>query len=212
MDDHELSATIRNSEELDVEDYYIRHRHCKVEPVDLPSRCNHPLALLRTCRQVHNEAALLPFQTNTFSFLTSTGMNVFLKTLMAVQRRAIVSMVFGSIFLHSARKQVKELVGLKELILFAELPEYLWILPADASSAREQLMTAVSVFEPLSLTSATVCIYHNTTFAVDAKADLAKIKALSEEAEAKLLEPPNNAVTEVEPEEEVEGQGYEGKQ
>ena len=201
-----MSARIRSGEEIEVEGYWSRHSQCKPKPDDDPSRCNQPMALLRTCRQVHNEAALLPFQTNTFSFLTISGMNTFLKALVAVQRRAIVSMAFGTMFLHTAHKQLKKLVGLKELILFAEMSHYYWDKPADLSETRQQVMRAVSVFEPLSLTSATVCIYQETAYG-KAKTDLAKLQALSEEAEAKLLEPLRNAVAEVESKEEVEAAG-----
>ncbi|KAK5128873.1 hypothetical protein LTR85_000206 [Meristemomyces frigidus] len=48
-----------------------------------------PLSLLRASRQVHQEAALIPYQHNTFAFVHFNTVGPFLKTLVPAQARAI---------------------------------------------------------------------------------------------------------------------------
>ena len=54
------------------------------------------LALLQTCRQLHREAARVPFFSNNFSVPTSHAAGVFINKLLTQQQRAIRSLVFLS--------------------------------------------------------------------------------------------------------------------
>ena len=56
-----------------------------------------PLALLLTCRQVRNEAALMPFTLNTFIFDTCETFSTFLSTLTTIQAGAIRNIILESI-------------------------------------------------------------------------------------------------------------------
>ena len=48
------------------------------------------LSLLLVCRQIHREAALLPYECNTFAFCNGLDLNLFIsKSLLATQRKAI---------------------------------------------------------------------------------------------------------------------------
>lgn len=46
-------------------------------------------ALLQTCRQIHSEAALIPYLSNTFSFTNLTSIDQFLRRLIPQQARAV---------------------------------------------------------------------------------------------------------------------------
>ena len=67
-DDAEVASVIRHcSEATDVGTYGGRHAGCSYHGVVSRDVERYSVALLQTCRQVHFEAALLPFQENTFS-------------------------------------------------------------------------------------------------------------------------------------------------
>ncbi|GAB7359509.1 hypothetical protein MBLNU230_g6154t1 [Neophaeotheca triangularis] len=58
----------------------------------VPSAGRLSLALLHACRQIHQEAALLPFVDNTFSFPTDISVKAFSMTLIREQARAVLSL------------------------------------------------------------------------------------------------------------------------
>ncbi|RMY68018.1 hypothetical protein D0863_07392 [Hortaea werneckii] len=73
--------------------YHVRHFRC-FEPQDPQSNnpCDQPQALvsvLRVCRQIHDEAALIPFIANFFSFARFTSLSRFLDRLVPAQAHAI---------------------------------------------------------------------------------------------------------------------------
>ncbi|KAI7482380.1 hypothetical protein KC351_g5783 [Hortaea werneckii] len=73
--------------------YHVRHLRC-FEPPDQQSSnpCDQPQALvsiLRVCRQIHDEAALIPFIANFFSFARFTSLSRFLDRLVPAQAHAI---------------------------------------------------------------------------------------------------------------------------
>lgn len=65
--DDELITALRNAkgDEVERDWYYTRHKHCKIGG---PQRSDYSVALLRTCRQIYDEAKHLPLESNTFSF------------------------------------------------------------------------------------------------------------------------------------------------
>ncbi|KAJ9666692.1 hypothetical protein H2201_003096 [Coniosporium apollinis] len=50
------------------------------------------MALLRVCRQIYNEARLIPYSSNTFSFTLASTFSTFLTSLLPAQRRATTSL------------------------------------------------------------------------------------------------------------------------
>lgn len=56
------------------------------------------LGVLQVCRQIHKEAALLPYKENTFAFQTMRDMEPFLKALFPAQAHAISRMVVDTTF------------------------------------------------------------------------------------------------------------------
>ena len=95
-----VNRMIENGTEHDEKSVSARHASCGLPktwyggdaaPVVEGKRID--LRLLRTCRLIHREAALLPFATNTFSFLHCTDLSVLYNLLMPAQRRAITSLV-----------------------------------------------------------------------------------------------------------------------
>lgn len=61
------------------------------------------LSLLKSCRQIHKEAALLPFIHNTFTCTGDQGLEVFIDKLFPVQRRALHRLIVISKGLISLR-------------------------------------------------------------------------------------------------------------
>ena len=80
------------------------------------------LLVLLVCRQLHTEAALLPFSTNDFAFdgCNSRGHDVFLDRLKPFQRGAIRRAHFGQqiFYLESPFDSIRSLPGLQEIVLF----------------------------------------------------------------------------------------------
>jgi len=77
------------------------------------------LGLLSTCRQVHNEAALVPFALNTFIFDTCDTLGDFLAVLNPVQAKEIRSIVLESITAGTIRTEaITAVSGLKHVSIF----------------------------------------------------------------------------------------------
>lgn len=115
--------------------YDMRHADCKVrcssakEPkVRKEAKTDKMnLGLLLTCRQIHNEACLLPFQNNTFSFVSIIDLEAFISHLIPTQVAAVehLSFLFHNFNADStfADRLKSQLSGLKSLILFVQLHE-----------------------------------------------------------------------------------------
>ncbi|KAK5741470.1 hypothetical protein LTR17_003905 [Elasticomyces elasticus] len=126
--DKEISEQITRHNELDgstqcFQSYWDRHRHCYAGGAT--KKATLPMAVLRTCRQIHQEAALLPFQLNEFSFSQLENLAPFLQSLFQAQARAIESLIlqiyrpYHTITLKNLIKS--KLRGLKELTCFVEI-------------------------------------------------------------------------------------------
>lgn len=125
---HETAATEQPS-------YDARHSSCKVrcssakEP-RVPKEATTDkmnLGLLLSCRQIHNEACLLPYQNNTFSFVSIIDLEAFISHLVPTQVAAVehLSFLFHNFNADStfAARLKSQLCGLKSLIIFVQLHE-----------------------------------------------------------------------------------------
>jgi hypothetical protein len=77
------------------------------------------LGLLVTCRQVHNEAALMPFMLNTFVFDTCETFGNFIAILTPIQARVIRSVILESITAGVIRQEAMLMVrGMRHVLVF----------------------------------------------------------------------------------------------
>lgn len=84
VDEESAATMIRDGEEdTEIADWHDRHHFCKVSSSQVP----YCVSLLRTCSQVHSEAALVPFQKNRFIFEIAEALQSFLRRIMYIQRR-----------------------------------------------------------------------------------------------------------------------------
>lgn len=178
IDDESTAAEIRSWSETDGDPewhagYFERHGACKLVSW---SKQNSPrifLPILEVCRQIHREAALLPFKHNTFSFGGLRTLEAFLKALVPAQAYAIEAMTivlrgegteglenpydtpYSTVtFTNLLRSKMK---GLKKLLSFVEFPENTYAGHFARSSATKTAWTAsITQFEHLSIVSATV--------------------------------------------------------
>lgn len=122
---HETAATEQPS-------YDARHANCKLrcsaKELKVPKIAatdKLDLGLLLTCRQIHNEACLLPYQLNTFSFVSVIDLEAFVSHLIPSQVAAVEHLSF---LFHNfnadptfAARLKSQLSGLKSLILLVQL-------------------------------------------------------------------------------------------
>jgi hypothetical protein len=104
--------------------------------------------MLRTCRQVHLDAALLPYSTNTFHFPPDRGYpdgfcDAFAQKLSLKQRRAIQSAIVEWETVQCVEKIPAMLPGLKHLWLKSSA--VCWRLDLEEKYARVQLPSLVGV-------------------------------------------------------------------
>jgi len=136
MDDRDFAAQIiaqdaKDEDPVWTQNYTEHHRHCHVHWAGTDAshpKSLLPVALLRTCRQIHQEAALLPCQEDIFSFWTMGEMGQFLKSLVPAQVHAIERITLrlngsyvATTFEKLIQSKLKGLVGLKELLCFVPL-------------------------------------------------------------------------------------------
>ncbi|KAK5174713.1 uncharacterized protein LTR77_001795 [Saxophila tyrrhenica] len=141
--------------------YWERHRHCTPHYVNLQKVQNPShkasLALLETCRQIHSEAALLPFLKCNFAFEFFADVPIFMKRLLVIQQKAIRSITFPymtHVPTHAQQVRIlKKLAGLQEVTLFDYNNERRTL---DCSQAA--LPAICRIFEKTTLTKATVCV------------------------------------------------------
>ncbi|KAK3654469.1 hypothetical protein LTR56_004099 [Elasticomyces elasticus] len=118
------------------------------------------LSILKTCRQAHQEAALLPFASNHFYFSCGAAVINFVRYILLHQARTIrsMSLVIGHRFdyLHAARHLLKsKLRGLQHLSCIVQLTApYVFVGAIKTRFARH-----LSVFVPSPLLSALVAVY-----------------------------------------------------
>ncbi|KAK5164683.1 beta transducin [Saxophila tyrrhenica] len=76
------------------------------------------LALLESCQQIRLEAALLPFELNTFSFRNSKDLDHFTVTRILGQKKAILSITLGGSLKPGWIKLVEKMPNLEDLTFF----------------------------------------------------------------------------------------------
>ncbi|KAI7208384.1 hypothetical protein KC333_g9159 [Hortaea werneckii] len=111
--------------------YHVRHFRC-FESLDQqssnpPDRPQALVAVLRVCRQIHDEAALLPFVANFFSFARFTSLSRFLDRLLPAQAHAIQRLAWlehsnwSSHWDHAAGMALRRRVpSLSQVVVFVE--------------------------------------------------------------------------------------------
>ncbi|KAK3648713.1 hypothetical protein LTR56_000986 [Elasticomyces elasticus] len=168
------------------EDYHTKHSKCWNTPKNRLG-----LRLLRVCRQVHQEAALLPYQENNFvmerGFLT---LSRFLMALMPVQSQALHSLEIVVEYptygepddqLKSAYIRAR-LPKLRSLVVLVQLRKGTVFFP---KTVREQIAAKILLFRHLPLSSMTVATQYLEKYAL---MSLEVAKAWSTGLEEKLLQ------------------------
>ncbi|KAK5164066.1 uncharacterized protein LTR77_010157 [Saxophila tyrrhenica] len=127
LGDHEAARSIRDSERLQpYESYAERHHACRASWGTVQTQLGFPMALLRTCRQTHSEAALLPFEEINFTFYAPFLVHPFLEKLLPSQRKAIRSITleatqgFNETTKIGPEEALVGLEGLKAVTMFEE--------------------------------------------------------------------------------------------
>lgn len=136
--DHELVEAINTSTNLETftpHDTFHEHRHeiCRTRQSNFTF--NKDLGILTSCRQIHREAALLPYELTTFCFLYLNDVTLLTNALIPVQRNAISTMKLylearpspGEV--DTAPSSVKLLAGLRDFTMFAQVWEYFAVRP-----------------------------------------------------------------------------------
>ncbi|KAI7326578.1 hypothetical protein KC315_g7519 [Hortaea werneckii] len=111
--------------------YHVRHFRCFESPdqqsSNPPDRPQAVVAVLRVCRQIHDEAALLPFVANFFSFARFTSLSRFLDRLLPAQAHAIQRLAWlehsnwSSHWNHAAGTALRRRVpSLLQVVVFVE--------------------------------------------------------------------------------------------
>ena len=78
-----------------------------------------PLSLLQVCRQVYNEAALLPFHCNTFECNNRTTLEVFVSKLTQFQLTGLTSLTITDPLPFDDLRFATQFTGLKALTIYA---------------------------------------------------------------------------------------------
>lgn len=142
------------------------HDDCHLPPLEspkesgpsasVPSKAVRPIDvnLLLACRQIHQEAALIPFTKNTFRFGTLATSLVFVRELLARQRAAITNIAVLEPYwaLHSycptRRGLFAKLPGLKHvrisMSVWVEEPTYAWPSVKDLKMRLEEVQKALN--------------------------------------------------------------------
>lgn len=159
-------------------------------PIDREEIGRHPygVALLQTCRQVHSEAALLPFKINTFAIHWLRSLPSFLASLMRAQQRSIRAVtVYSSRFdLQPGRPHLKtrHLTGLTRLTLFEEYGHY-----DTHAQMKHNIIRASQMFSFAPLKQLTFCFEYQilAPYHYGFKAGLEDSKAVYEEMESAVI-------------------------
>lgn len=112
-----------------VESYTQHHKQCHVFRGSGQGDSPLSLEILGTCRQIHQEAALLPYKGNTFACICLFSLSSFLTALVPAQARAIRSMTLCCTSTYnnpSFEKLLKaKLKGLKKVTFLLQVSDYL---------------------------------------------------------------------------------------
>jgi hypothetical protein len=120
---------------------------------------------LDSCKQVHDECALLPYAINTFAFDDKADLSDFVAYVLKAQLKAIESIsIAGNITISIPASIVTKLPGLKHLTAFVELNYYhedcdkVLDASTEFDKARESWMGGVLKFERLALQKVSLCL------------------------------------------------------
>jgi len=164
--DEEIAEEIVRHNELSgdaeyFEDHDKRHDACQISravaTTEYASRSS--LNVLQTCRQAHDEGALLPFKLNDFDFFDFGDLATFLQSLFQAQAHAIemitLSCHFPRITATLARLVKTRLKGLRQIKCFVDVRNWKSVVRTDWSNA-------LSKFNGLTITSAMVLPYNGS--------------------------------------------------
>ena len=202
--DYEIAGEIKGSGPLESHpNYRALHGSCLYEhPVHLP-QAELSLDLLRACRQVHQEAALLPYQDNRFSFDGTGDLSRFLMKLIPSQARAMTNITIVESGWRSSsalpRKFVEnKLCNLHNLLCFISFDRRQSYDFQGDEKRRELFAGPFRHFEKLPLTSVSMVAYNDKRTssarndAGTVPADL--LRSWSEQLEKRLLEPTEETI------------------
>lgn len=118
-DEEAVQAIRHTEEEFEVQSYEERHRQCSLRAEDRAGRHRIDLSILQTCSQIHREAALVPFLSNTFA--AEWGSSEFFKRLAPIQCRSVTSMSYHHCDAPFDINVSPSFGGLKKLSILLEL-------------------------------------------------------------------------------------------
>ena len=131
------------------------------------------LCLLRSCRQIYRETALIPYAENSFVFTLLGGpgedklVDRFIESLLLGQKRAIntVTLVLDAGFslnyreMHVAPRNIAALSGLRSLTILLQSNNYEFTTLLANTEARLKVFARLMDFGNLPLTSLRICTY-----------------------------------------------------
>lgn len=166
FDDEEDAVRLQTSTATKiVKSHTSRHRHCTTQNFTKAAKTTLALDLLRTCRQIHQEAALLPFKCNLFSLRSVGDLDRFIGALVTMQAQAVerISLVLPASIFHtpaSFRTQtLDKLTGLKALTAFIEFEYNLDVrLFVNEERYRDAMGETIASFAKSPITSAHVAV------------------------------------------------------
>lgn len=164
------------------------------------------VALLETCREVHSEAALIPFKINNFTFdrcIGASTLHHFVARLMATQQKSIRSITLGPGAWFGRKPNLKlfqKQPALQNIPVFEQLRRGLAGTATDPSDiqlwmSRERFQLLAAMLKSMSLNCVTVCISEtwvaerprSPTYTPPRSASTADNVSLSEDMEKKLM-------------------------
>ncbi|KAK5134477.1 hypothetical protein LTR08_006394 [Meristemomyces frigidus] len=165
------------------------------------------LSMLRVCRQVHQEAALLPFQENDFVFFSFGDLKCCIEKLLPAQSKALhsITLLEDASFFRGARDETalfdEAIPNVTKVVVFASILDFSWP-PAAADTAigvrrRQSCARRLMQLRHLSLMTAIVSSHIEEHPSDDFVAPPALVKAVqlwTAETEKLLLEPCDKAV------------------
>ena len=159
LGDTETALAIRSSTEArSVAGYRERHRTCG-KTVSGNEVLRYSTALLLTCRHIHQEAALLPFEGNTFDFTYSIVLRTFLKKTLRIQQRAIKSLCWPPQSYALEFVGLRNLTGLRSLTVLRSLSFSGRSDPARALELdKERLRNELRLLKGFKWERVTICI------------------------------------------------------
>lgn len=163
-DDYQVAREIKAMKDPIVREGYLsRHRNCTLARLPSSEKAFGPLNLsaLKVCRQIHQEAALLPYQENSFAFLRLIDVESFVKALIPTQARAIRDVVLWP---HAPYTKsgfttlvTKKLQGLRRLTSFVYCDDH-GRKPMEEQALRVRAAELLQ-YRRLPIKSATVAVY-----------------------------------------------------